>query len=40
MAIAYRSGCYTLEEIGKHFGVSRTTVSRAVKAYEDVQCEN
>ena len=40
MALAYRSGFYTLKEIGEHFGVSHTTVGRAVKAYEDVQCEN
>ena len=40
MAMAYRSGCYSLKEIGEYFGVSHTTVGRAVKAYEDVQCEN
>ena len=39
MALAYRSGCYTLKEIGEHFEVSHTTVGRAVKAYENVQCE-
>jgi putative transposase len=40
MAVAYRSGCYTLKEIGEYFNVSPTTVGRAVKLYEDVQCEN
>lgn len=32
MAAAYRSGHFTMEEIGRHFNVSRVTVSRAVKA--------
>jgi len=40
MAIAYQSGCYTLKEIGEYFSVSHTTVGRAVKTYENVQCEN
>lgn len=34
MARAYLSKHYTLEEIGKAFGVSYTTVSRALKRYE------
>jgi hypothetical protein len=34
MAKAYLSGHYTLEEIGREFGVSYATVSRAVKLYE------
>ena len=34
MAEAYRSGHYTLYEIGDEFGVSYATVSRAVKEYE------
>lgn len=34
MAYAYLSGHYTLAEVGKWFGVSYATVSRAVKAIE------
>ena len=34
MAEAYRSGHYTLAEVGDAFGVSYATVSRAVKEYE------
>jgi putative transposase len=34
MAVAYLSGHYTLTEVGLKFGVSRTTVSRAVVKYE------
>lgn len=34
MAQAYLSGHYTLEQVGKHFGVSYATVSRAVKQME------
>jgi len=34
MALAYRSGCYTLKEIGLYFGVSHATVGRVVQAYE------
>lgn len=34
MAEAYRSGHYTLQQVGEHFGVSYATVSRAVKALE------
>ncbi len=37
MVRAYLSGHYSLEEVGNHFGVSRMTVSRAVKAH--VKCE-
>ncbi len=37
MANAYLSGHYTLQEVGKHFGVSYATVSRAVKSLEDVK---
>jgi REP-associated tyrosine transposase len=35
MARAYLSGHYTLEEVGDWFGVSYTTVSRAVGSFED-----
>lgn len=38
MARAWLDGHYSLEAVGKHFGVSRTTVSRAVKAFR-VKCE-
>jgi putative transposase len=34
MVMAYRSGHYTLEEIGNYFGRGRSTVSRKVKAFE------
>ncbi len=34
MARAYLSGHYTLAEVGRHFGVSYATASRAVKYYE------
>ena len=34
MAIAYLTGHYTLEVIGRHFGVSYATVSRSVKSHE------
>ena len=34
MALAYRSGCYTLKEIGLYFGVSHAKVGRVVQAYE------
>ena len=36
--MAYKSGHYTRNEIGKHFGISHTTVSRVVKQV-DVQME-
>jgi len=36
MAEAYRSGHYTLAEVGEEFGVSYATVSRAVK---ELECE-
>lgn len=35
MAHAYRSGHYTLEQVGEYFGVSYATVSRAVKQIEN-----
>ncbi len=35
MVRAYASGGYTLKEIGEHFGVHYSTVSRAVKSHED-----
>lgn len=34
LAEAYRSGAYSLQAIAEHFGVSRMTVSRAVKSHE------
>jgi REP element-mobilizing transposase RayT len=34
MAEAYRSGAYSMREIGVYFGVGRMTVSRAVKKHE------
>ncbi|MDK1025416.1 MAG: transposase [Gammaproteobacteria bacterium] len=34
MAVAYRSGHYSLQQVGDYYGVSYATVSRAVKAYE------
>ena len=33
MAAAYRSGHYTMVEVAEYFGVSRTTVGRALKEY-------
>jgi putative transposase len=33
MAEAYRSGHYTLKNIGDYFGVSYATVSRALKEF-------
>jgi transposase len=41
MAEAYRSGAYSMQAIAEHFGVSRMTVSRALKRYENaaVTCE-
>lgn len=35
MAMAYRSGDYSMSAIAEKFGVHYSTVSRAVKAYED-----
>lgn len=35
MFLAYESTAYTMAEIGKHFGVSYKTVSRAVRGYEE-----
>jgi|GEM_PF-2458151 len=34
MAQAYRSGAYTMAEIGDHFGVHFMTVSRVVRGFE------
>ena len=39
MARAYRSGAYTMLEIGKHFGVHYMTVSRAVRESEKQNAE-
>ena len=41
MAEAYRSGAYSMQTIAEYFGVSRMTVSRAVKRDENaaVTCE-
>jgi len=44
MANAYQTGAYSMQKIAEHFGVSRMTVSRAVKQYSNedrrnVQCE-
>ncbi len=33
IAEAYRSGAYSMREIGAYFGVGRMTVSRAVKKH-------
>ena len=38
LARAWLDGHYSRETIGRYFGVSRTTVSRAVKAFR-VKCE-
>ena len=40
MAHAYLSGHYTLAQVGKYFGVSYATVSRAVKLVEKVRMSN
>ena len=34
LAAAYGSGAYSMQAIAEHFGVSRMTVSRAVKKHE------
>ena len=34
MAEAYRSGAYSMQEVGAYLGVGRMTVSRAVKKHE------
>jgi len=34
LAEAYRTGAYSMQAIADHFGVSRMTVSRAVKSRE------
>lgn len=39
MALAYRSGDYTMKTIADHFGVHYTTVSRAVREYETTGSE-
>ena len=42
MAIGYRSGHYTLQQVGEYFGKSTATVSRAVKEYEsqmNIKCK-
>ena len=39
MANAYHSGAYTMQEIGKHFGVHYMTVSRAVRENERQNAE-
>lgn len=36
IAEAYRSGAYSMQEIGAYFRVGRMTVSRAVKKYESL----
>jgi len=38
-AEAYRSGAYSMQAIAEYFGVSRMTVSRAVKRHEDAAAE-
>jgi transposase len=35
MAEAYNTGAFSMQAVAEHFGVSRMTVSRAVKRYED-----
>jgi len=40
MAEAYRSGAYSMQAIAEHFGVSRMTVSRAVKEAEHQAAAN
>jgi predicted DNA-binding protein YlxM (UPF0122 family) len=35
LAEAYRTGAYSMQTIAEHFGISRMTVSRAVKNNED-----
>ncbi len=35
MALAYGTGDYTMKEIGEAFGVHYSTVSRAVRHFED-----
>jgi predicted DNA-binding protein YlxM (UPF0122 family) len=35
LAEAYRTGAYSMQSIAEHFGISRMTVSRAVKNNED-----
>jgi DNA-binding MarR family transcriptional regulator len=35
MALAFGSGVYTMKEIGEFFGVHYSTVSRAVREFEE-----
>ncbi len=39
IAAAYRSGYYTLQQIGAHFGVHYSRVSRIIRALRDVQAK-
>jgi predicted DNA-binding protein YlxM (UPF0122 family) len=39
MAEAYPAGAYRMQSIAEYFGVSRMTVSRAVKRHEDAAAE-
>ena len=39
IAAAYRSGNYTLQQIGAHFGVHYSRVSRIIRARRDVQAQ-
>jgi len=34
IAMAYRTGAYSMQAIADHFGIGRMTVSRAVKRFE------
>ena len=40
MAVAYRSGSYTLQQIGAHFGVHYSRVSRIIRARRDVPAKD
>jgi len=39
MVAAYRSGGYSMKEIGDAFGAHYATVSRAVRRFEVLDCE-
>ena len=39
MAAAYSSGSYTLQQIGAHFGVHYSRVSRIIKPHRDPQAK-
>jgi len=39
MVAAYRSGGYSIKEIGDAFGAHYATVSRAVRRFEVLDCE-